>query len=76
MNIIDAADANDSDDVEIRQLLVAALRDSDLDLVQIVNGQILSRRTSCKVGTARRAGRTRSPYRRRSPLVAGQTRRP
>jgi hypothetical protein len=73
LNIIDAADSTDSDDVEIRGLLAAALRDSGLDLTRLMTDGFPTVRTSCSVGAAWRVSLVRSPsHRHRSPLVTGQ----
>ena len=76
LNIIDAADLNDSDDVETRRLLAAALRDSGLDLAQLMSGRIPPVRRSCQAGAVWRVSRVRSSsHGRLSPLLAGQSRR-
>lgn len=72
-NIIDAADPADREDIAIRKLLVAALRDSGIELPQVMNGRspLLN---SCERGTPWRVSVMRSPLRRgRSPVLAGRS---
>jgi hypothetical protein len=61
VGIIDAADPDDCDDVEIRTLLAAALRQSGLDDAELSRGRIAGVRTSCEFRAERRAAARVSP---------------
>ncbi len=55
LSIIDAADPDDRDDVEIRRLLVTALSSSGIELAQIMDGRIPPLPTLCEFRAARRS---------------------
>jgi hypothetical protein len=74
MNIIDAADHEDSDDVETRRLLVAALRDSGLDLARVMNGDSPGQPPR-SAGAAWRLRRMSSPPHRRRWRFGGRPNR-
>jgi hypothetical protein len=70
-NIIDAADPADSEDLAIRQSLVAALSEGGIELAQLINGRsrLLG---SCGRGAPWRVSVVRAPLSRRClPAVAG-----
>ena len=70
-NIIDAADPDDDEDVALRRLLVAALRDSDIDVVHMMDICRPPLPTAYERGSTRGLGVMLPPsHRRRWPHVA------
>jgi hypothetical protein len=61
LNIIDAADPADEEDIGIRESLAAALRDGDIEMLGVADGRCSRSRRS---RGARRANLKRSPSRR------------
>jgi hypothetical protein len=66
VDIMNAADPNDRDDVEIRALLVAALKESDIGIAARPRGGLASVATSCEARAAQRAPSRGSPRFRRT----------
>jgi hypothetical protein len=63
LNIIDAADPADEEDIGIRESLVAALREGDIEMLGAADG-LCSRSRSRRSRGARRVSLIRSPSRR------------
>jgi hypothetical protein len=71
-DIINAADPDDRDDVEIRTLLVAALKEGGIVSKGPARGRLASVSTSCEVRACRRAVSCGSPRSRRARRAFGR----
>ena len=60
-DIINAADPDDRDDVVIRTLLAAALKESGVDFGELSKGRIAGASTYCELRAGRRAALHASP---------------